>query len=289
MDINVELVKTLIKEQYPKWSNLDIRPVEKSGHDNRTFHLGNDMSVRLPSGYEYASQIEKESTWLPKLKQGISFKIPSPIAKGNPSEIYPLPWAINHWIEGETINYDNVNDLNKLAVDLAKFLKELQEIDASGGPIAGIHNFYRGGDLMVYDKETRYALNTLKNIFPANILENIWDTSLKSKWEHKPVWVHGDVAVGNLLVKNGELYSIIDFGVLGVGDPSCDYVMAWTFFNYESRNTFKRELKCDEDTWNRAKGWALWKALITYDINNENSELSIWAKSTIEEILKDNN
>lgn len=289
MDINVELVKELIKEQYPKWGDLEIRPVEKSGHDNRTFHLGDDMSVRLPSRYEYASQIEKESTWLPKLKPYISFKIPSPIAKGSPSELYPFPWTVNNWIEGDAIKHDNVNDLNKLSVDIAKFLKELQAVDVTGGPIAGVHNFYRGGDLAVYDKETRDALENLKEVFPTNILESIWNTSLQSRWESKPVWVHGDVAVGNLLVKNGELYSVIDFGVLGVGDPSCDYVMAWTFFKNESRDIFKSELKCDEDTWNRARGWALWKALITYDINNENSELSIWAKSTIEEILKEIN
>lgn len=289
MNITIELVRELVREQYPEWSNLEIRQVEKSGHDNRTFHLGDKMSLRLPSGQEYASQIEKELKWLPKLKPHISFNIPSPIAKGNPTDIYPFPWAINHWIEGENITYENVKDLNQLAIDLAKFLKELQSIDASNGPKAGKHNFYRGGDLRVYDKETRIALEKLGGIFPIKILEDIWNNALQSHWENDPVWVHGDIAVGNLLVKDERLYSIIDFGILGTGDPACDYVMAWTFFDSKSRNILKNELKCDEGTWSRARGWALWKALITYDINNKRSESSLWAESTIKELLKDIN
>ena len=95
------------------------------------------------------------------------------------------------------------------------------------------------------------------------------------------------MAIGNLLVKNGKLSSVIDFGILGTGDPACDYVMAWTFFDSESRQVFKEELNCDEETLNRAKGWALWKALITYDINDKNSTSSQWAKYCIDELLKD--
>ena len=287
MDINVDLVKELIAHQFPEFSDLEIKMVEKSGHDNRTFHLGDNMSVRLPSGPSYALQIEKELTCLPIFKNHISLTIPSPIAKGEPSSKYPFNWAINRWIEGETVNYDNVCDLKELAVDLARFLKELQSIDASLGPLAGEHNFYRGGSLEVYDCETRNSLKKLKDVFDIDIIENIWNTALKSKYEDKPVWVHGDVAVGNLLVKNGKLSSVIDFGILGTGDPACDYVMAWTFFDSESRQVFKEELNCDEETLNRAKGWALWKALITYDINDEDSKSSQWAKYCIDELLKD--
>lgn len=287
MYITVDLVKELINGQYPEFSNLEIKMVEKSGHDNRTFHLGNTMSVRLPSGPSYASQIEKELTWLPKLKPYLSLPIPSPIAKGEPSAKYPFSFAINRWIEGETADYNTVDNLNQLALDLANFLKELQSIDASLGPIAGEHNFYRGGSLKVYDNETRVTLEKLKDVFDTNVLENIWNTALQSTYENKPVWIHGDIAIGNLLVKDGKLSSVIDFGILGTGDPACDYVMAWTFFDSESRKIFKDTISCDEETLNRAKGWALWKALITYDINDVNSKSSKWAKYCIDELLKD--
>lgn len=286
MNIDANLVKTLIKEQYPNFSDLKIVEVENSGNDNRTFHLGDSMLVRLPSGKEYASQIEKEMYWLPKLSPYISLDIPLPLFKGNPTKEYPFNWGIYKWIEGETLTYKNTLNLDLLAIDLAKFLKELQSIDATLGPKAGKHNFYRGGSLNIYDNETRIALKNLKNIFDTNSLENIWKKCLKSKYTNKPVWIHGDIAVGNLLIKDGRLSAVIDFGILGTGDPACDYVMAWTFFSNKSREIFKSHLNCDEETFERAKGWALWKALISYDIENPNSVISKWAANCINQILK---
>ncbi|CAI2196143.1 5692_t:CDS:1 [Funneliformis geosporum] len=88
--INKELVQKLIKNQFPEYAHLTISQVKKSGHDNRTFHLGDKMTVRLPSGEDYASQVEKELFWLPKLKQNLSLPIPTPLAKGEPSADYPF-------------------------------------------------------------------------------------------------------------------------------------------------------------------------------------------------------
>jgi aminoglycoside phosphotransferase (APT) family kinase protein len=128
-NINVGLVVSLIKEQFPEWSDLDVRPVKFSGHDNRTFHLGEHMSVRLPSAASYVPQVEKEQIWLPVLTEKLSLPIPTPIAKGNPSKKYPFPWSINKWLEGETLTQKNINDLNQFARDLGSFLTELQSID----------------------------------------------------------------------------------------------------------------------------------------------------------------
>ena len=267
--INVSLVKKLIQEQFPEWAHLEVKPVKLSGHDNRTFHLGDEMSVRLPSDAAYAPQVEKENKWLPILSKELSLPISAPIVKGSPSEEYPWPWSINKWIEGETVTKENVRDLNEFAADLGSFLIELQSIDASNGPIAGEHNFYRGGLISVYDEEARVAIENNKDVFDETLLKHLWDLALRSTWDHKPVWVHGDVAPGNLLVKDGKLCAVIDFGILGVGDPACDAAMAWTFFDKNSRNVFKEVLRMDEETWNRARGWALWKALITYDANKD--------------------
>lgn len=265
--ITVDLVTKLINEQFPEWSDLEIRPVKYSGNDNRTFHLGEHMSVRLPSAAAYAPQVEKEQLWLPILSKELTLPIQIPLAKGEPNEEYPLPWSINNWVEGETLTYQNINNLNQFARDLGTFLIELQSIDASGGPLAGEHNFYRGGSLAVYDEESRHAIEHNKDIFNEKLLRGIWELALASKWNSKPVWVHGDIAPGNLLVKDGKLCAVIDFGILGVGDPACDAAMAWTFFDEDSRKVFKGVLQMDEETWNRARGWALWKALITYNGN----------------------
>ena len=154
--------------------------------------------------------------------------------------------------------------MKKFVADLANFLKELQSADVKNAPAAGRHNFYRGGSLMAYDTETRQAIDRLKNVLNADILLGIWNAATKPRQGRNDVWVHGDVAVGNLLESNGVLCAVIDFGCCAVGDPACDYVMAWTFFDKECRELFFEALGCDRDTIARAKGWALWKALITY-------------------------
>jgi aminoglycoside phosphotransferase (APT) family kinase protein len=91
----------------------------------------------------------------------------------------------------------------------------------------------------------------------------VWTAALSSRWDRPPVWVHGDVAVGNLLATEGRLSAVIDFGTCGVGDPACDLVIAWTLFADDSRQAFKQAVDLDPQTWDRARGWALWKALIT--------------------------
>ncbi|WP_042145502.1 aminoglycoside phosphotransferase family protein [Paucisalibacillus sp. EB02] len=270
--IDENLVSRLINSQFPELCKLEIKPVEKSGNDNRTFHLGNRMSVRLPSDVAYVPQVEKEQKWLPFLAKHLSTPITEPLFKGEPSKDYPYPWSINKWLDGETLSIDKIDDLNQFAYDLGKFLVDLQSIDATGGPLAGKHNFYRGGHIVVYDDECREAINNNVDTFNKHLLEEIWELALTSEWDGEPVWVHGDVAPGNILIKNGRLYAVIDFGILGVGDPSCDAAMAWTFFDDSSRKIFKDTLNFNDGTWNRARGWALWKALITYSYNKQSSK-----------------
>ena len=225
---------------------------------------------------------------MPILSQHLSLPISTPLAKGEPSINYPYPWSVYKWLEGETLIQEVIEDKVQLAKDLGRFLVELQSIQCSGGPIAGDHNFYRGGNLAVYDKETRNAIKNNTDIFHESILEEIWALALESQWELEPVWIHGDIAPGNLLVKEGRLSAVIDFGILGIGDPSCDAAMAWTFFDVHSRKVFKNELKMDNQTWNRARGWALWKALITYDGHKKCNNLIVQESfTTIKKVIED--
>ncbi|WP_407672958.1 aminoglycoside phosphotransferase family protein [Paenibacillus profundus] len=237
----------------------------------------------IPRTYFVIIKNEKELMWLPKLKPCLSLPISSPIAKGEPNVDYPFPWSVNRWIDGDTASHSNISDVNNFACDLALFLIELQTIDTTDAPLAGKHNFYRGGDLFVYHDETEKAFEKLKDELLTDTLKAVWEQGIQSKWTSKNVWIHGDVAPGNLLVKNGALCAVIDFGIMGVGDPSCDYAMAWTFFDKDTRNVFFQTLGTDKGTIDRARGWALWKALITY--HDENVEVAANAKYAIGEIL----
>ena len=272
VSINSELVRRLIIGQFPEWSNLPVTAIEPGGWDNRTFRLGDHMSVRLPSALAYVAQVEKEHEWLPRLAPHLPLLIPAPLAMGVPGEGYPWSWSIYRWLDGETVSASRIFDLTELAQGLACFLTALHSIDATSGPPAGQHNFHRGGRLAVYDAEIRMALSALTKRLDTAVARDIWMTALSSEWRGPPVWVHGDMSADNLLMKDGVLCAVIDFGCLAVGDPACDLVIAWTLLSGDSREAFRAALPLDKDTWDRARGWALWKALITVTAENKNQQ-----------------
>ena len=261
MKIDDLLVKKLIEEQFPQWKDLAITPVAISGWDNRTFHLGQEMLIRLPSDEKYAPQILKEYQWLPNLSKTLSYKITMPLALGQPSSDYPWHWSINGWIEGETASIERISNMNQFAHDLGQFLTEFQAIDATNGPEAGPHNFHRGGSLSAYDHEMHIAIPEIEDLRERSIALRLWNDALASQWNNPPVWVHGDIAIGNLLVRDGQFYAIIDFGQLAIGDPACDLAITWNFFTGENREAFKKSIAINKNTWIRALGWTLWKSL----------------------------
>lgn len=288
MTIDVTLVRRLVDAQFPQWAHLPITPVAVSGWDNRTFHLGAEMTVRLPSAAHYAAQVEKEQHWLPKLAQHLPLPIPQPLAKGAPAFGYPWRWSIYRWRDGEPATLEDIADQRAFATALAEFLAALQQIDAGGGPRAGAHNFHRGGALAVYDAETRRALHALKGKLDTTTATAVWEAALSSRWQAAPVWVHGDVAASNLLVKDGKLCAVIDFGSCGVGDPACDLVIAWTFLTDAGRDVFRAALPLDATTWARGRGWALWKALILLAGHVQSSDFEAGrAQRTLDAVLAD--
>jgi aminoglycoside phosphotransferase (APT) family kinase protein len=286
--IDDTLVRRLVTTQFPQWKDLPIRPVAHSGWDNRTFHLGEQMLVRMPSAEDYALQVEKEQRWLPRLAPMLPLPIPVPLGLGEPTNEYPWKWSIYAWLPGETATPSRITDLNVFAADLARLLIALQHIDSTNGPPPGSHSFYRGAPLITYDNETRQAIAALKGKIDIDVITEIWEKAIATQWTNPPVWVHGDISIGNLLVQNGRLSAVIDFGQLTIGDPACDLAIAWTLFKDKSRHAFQSTLSLDNDTWIRGKGWALWKALIVYAELPGTNPLEIEnSKRIINEILTD--
>lgn len=285
--IDVNIVRQLIDLQFPQWAGLSLAPVLPGGWDNRTFRLGADKLVRLPSAAAYVEQVEKEQTWLPKIAANISLAIPEPIAKGKPSDIYPWPWSVYRWLAGEPAAEARVDDKATFARDLASFLHELHQVPVAGAPQPGLHNFFRGDSLAVYDAETRSVIVALADFLDADTALAVWDAALKSKWTPPPVWVHGDIACGNLLVNEGRLCAVIDFGCSAVGDPACDLAIAWTFFEGKSRRAFRAALPLDGSTWARGRGWAMWKALITLEKISPGERKSSPSYRTLQQVLLD--
>ncbi len=284
--LDVELVGRLVAAQFPQWAHLPIRPVPHQGWDNRTFRLGGELTARLPSASAYALAVEKEQRWLPVLAQRLPLPIPVPLAEGRPGPGYPHPWSVYRWLDGEAATQRNVADLTTFAVSLADFLAALRQIDPAGGPVPGQHNWFRGGPLRTYDDQTRRALDALDGRVDTALAAQIWECALGAAWDGRVVWFHGDVAQGNLLVKDGALAAVIDFGTCGVGDPACDLTIAWTLLSDAGREAFRDRLCVDAATWARGRGWALWKALVTYAgaIDSDQAEAAR-ARNVIDQIF----
>ncbi|HLF43721.1 MAG TPA: aminoglycoside phosphotransferase family protein [Acidimicrobiia bacterium] len=289
METDESLVGLLLAAQFPHWADLPIERVRSTGTDNAIYRLGDDMAVRLPRIQWASEQVEKEHLWLPKLAPHLPLAIPVPLAKGTPGAGYRWDWSVCPWFEGETATIDRFTDPLQVATEMAEFIAALQRIDPKGGPLPGAHNSGRGEPLDIRDACTRAAIASLVDSLDTDAVTAAWDTALQAlSWQDPPVWIHGDLSPGNLLVKGGRLSAVIDFGCLGVGDPACDLMVAWMLFSGESRDAFRAMLAVDEATWARGRGWALSWALIFIPYYLESNPVGVaLARHTIDEVLAD--
>lgn len=244
------------------------------------------MSVRLPCAQAYSAQVAVEHRWLPFLAPSLPLRIPEPLAMGTPSHCFPWNWSVYRWIPGEVSSRENINSLPDFSRQLAAFLSALQQIGAASGPLPGPANFHRGGSLSVYDDQARSAIAALGERINKGAADRVWSAGLGTCWERPPVWVHGDIALGNLLLNRGNLVAVIDFGQLAVGDPACDLAIAWTLLRGDNRAAFRNTLGLDPSTWQRGRAWALWKAMIVaagMTIANADEGVLCW--QVIDEVL----
>lgn len=284
VSVSESLVHKLLAAQFPQWANLTIRPVPTAGTQHALYRLGEDMVVRLPHVKDAVGQAEKEFQWLPLMAAQLPLTIPVPLAMGCPEDGYPWPWSIYRWFEGETGTFERISDPRQAAADLGKFISALQRIDPAGGPLSE-----RGVSLTERDPYTRRAITSLRGMIDADTATAAWEASLMAPaWEAAPVWTHGDLFPSNLLVKNGRLTAVIDFGDLGLSDPACDMLGAWSYLPPDVHENFRAELSVSDSTWARGRGWALSIALLALlRFQNANSQLADVAARVIHEVVAD--
>ena len=215
-DITVGLVSGLVADQFPQWAHLPVRPVALDGWDNTTFRLGDTMSVRVPSADAYALQVDKEQRWLPVLAPQLPLAIPFPLGRGQPSAALSRPWSVYRWIEGEPLLGDSVVDPVALAEDVAGFLAALYTCTPAGP-------------------------------CPARTRSTVAARSMCGR-------VHGDITGTDLVVRDGRLAGVVDFGCSAYGDPACDLTIAWTYLDRPARDRFMACVPVEPSAWARARG-----------------------------------
>ena len=208
---------------------------------------------------------------------------------GVPAEGYPWHWSVYRWLEGETAIPKRIADPRQTASELGRFVAALQGIEPADGPRSGAQNNFRGVPLAERNCPTRAAIAALEGVFDPVVLTEAWEEALRNPvWSGLPVWLHGDIHSGNLLVVEGRLSAVIDFGLMGVGDPTCEMMVAWWLLSAETRGLFRREVSIDEATWKRGRGWALYGGLVALAYYlDPNEVLAGMARHAIDEVLAD--
>ena len=288
IEMDLREVKEMVANQFPRLAHLPIKKIESFGTVNTIYQLGASYSVRVPKIISGVTQIEKEEKWLPFLARKLPLAIPNLIEVGNCSDSYPWKWAIYEWIGGETARRTVLGEMSANISILAAFIKALQNIETEERLTPGEHNYFRGEPLINRDDKTRATLFKLRDEINYDIGIKVWKEAIEVPLrEEEKKWIHGDLQSGNILVRDGLITSIIDFGALGFGDMACDLLPAWNLLNSRERAAFKDKMSVSETVWKRGMGWALTVSVVALEYYKvTNPALSAISRYTLNEIEK---
>lgn len=274
------LVRRLLAAQFPEWAELPVEPLLPWGTDNALYRLGTDKLVRLPRRKRTAGAVTKDAAWLPRLAPLLPVPISAPLAVGAPGEGYEWDWGVYPWLDGERAPPD-ADQPASLVGEVAEFIRALRSVE-----VAGPESF-RAGPLAPREEMVRESLAQLDGVIDVGAAAAVWEKTRDApEWDGPPVWLHGDLLPGNVLLRNGRLTGVIDWGGAGVGDPAAELLAGWSLFDDAGREALRAELAVDDDTWERGRGWALSVGLIALPYYAEtNPTLATTARRLIREVL----
>jgi aminoglycoside phosphotransferase (APT) family kinase protein len=270
IDVDERLVRRLLATLSPAYADLPLRRFDASGSTNALFRLGEDLLVRVPRQPGGTETIEKEQRWLPHVAPHLPVPVPEVVAVGEPGFGYPEKWSVVRYLRGDQPVVPQAGEAPRhgLAADLAAVVEALSSVqvpsEATTDPAL---SWYRGRPLATMDHAMREYLRDSRPLvghpdltIDLDEVAAAWHVVLEMPEAHReadPRWYHGDLNAENLLVRDGRLVAVLDFGGLAVGDPTIDLVAAWQLLDAPARTTFREALAVDEVTWRLACGWVL--------------------------------
>ncbi|MEV7783571.1 aminoglycoside phosphotransferase family protein [Kitasatospora sp. NPDC088351] len=257
-EIDEALVRSLLREQHPDLAGLDLRPAA-AGWDNQLWRIGGELAVRMPRTPRAPDLLRKEWRWLPVLAPRLPLPVPTPVRTGEPSSRFPRPWTIATWVPGEPGDRAPITRDDHAAATLARFLRALHRNAPAGAPAGST----RGVPLRTRTREFDEKVHVIASSDVATDVREVWDEAVSAPaWEDRPVWLHGDLHPANVVISDGTLSGVIDFGDLCVGDPATDLAAAWLLLPAGAApRFFDAYADVDETMIRRARGWAVLRAV----------------------------
>lgn len=283
IDVDAALVRALLGDQHPDLAALPLTPLA-CGWDNSVWRLGDVLTVRLPRREAAAGLIEREQRWLPRLAPRLPLRVPAPLRIGRPALGYPWSWSVCPWFAGDDAVTLAPDDPLDAAATLGRFVAALHQPAPAEAP----PNPFRGIPLRDRDARLRECLRVVPDVDAPRILAS-WEALLgTAPWDRAPVWIHGDLHPANLLVADGRIAAVLDFGDVTGGDPATDLAVAWMLFPETARAAFRAAAgDIDTDTWRRARGWAIALALAYLAGSPDERRLASVARRTLAAALDD--
>ncbi|WP_239124451.1 aminoglycoside phosphotransferase family protein [Rhizocola hellebori] len=279
VEIDAELVGRLLEAQCPELAGRPLSLVA-NGWDNTIFRLGDDLCVRLPRRQVAVQLIRNENRWLPLLASRVSVPVPAPVYVGEPGEGFAWPWSVCRWIEGVVASEVPPPQRRSLAPGLGAFFRALHvpaPSDAPRNPVRGV----------ALSERSPAFYERLHAVPDASELTAMWEELVAvPQWQGPPVWVHGDPHPANILIGQSGLAGVLDFGDLTAGDPATDLAAGWFVFDEPGRRSFREHLgDIDDDTWERARGWALNIGTAIVAHTDDNPRMAQVGRHVLEQLL----
>ena len=249
IDIHEGLVRELVDSQFPEFSDYSIRFLSE-GYDNSNYKLGNSYLIRLPRRKLGAELIKHEIEWLPKLGYKLPIQIPSPKKVGAPTNAYPWSWTIVPFFDGHSALEKSLDEPE--IKRFVQFLKKLHHINPEGVP----ENPYRNVPLSEKSKSVARKNEHLES--GSMEIKNLWEQTILEPIDCKPSLIHGDLHPDNIIINNGKIEAVIDWGDITKGDPATDLASLWMLIEDPGiRDIAFEKYGASDSTILRSKGWAI--------------------------------
>jgi aminoglycoside phosphotransferase (APT) family kinase protein len=280
LDLQPDDVRRLLRAQRPDLADLPIARVPSGGTVNAMFRVGTELVARLPFTPSGVPDVEREALVLPRLADALPVPVPRLVEVGAPDAGYPSPWLLLRWLPGRVVAPGELTPA--AAAELARAVVALRAVDPRDAPVG-----YRAGDVRALDAQVRRSLAEVADEVDMGAALAVWDDACAAEPHGgAPVWAHGDLLPGNVLVDEaGALCGVLDLGTAGVGDPACDGMAAWSLMGAAARGTFRDILGADDAAWRRGRGWALAQAVIALPYyRHTNPAMTATARRVVSEL-----